>query len=210
MVLSVMGAMVHLRGEVNFDCLKVKLAFYDREIKGLKLKFVTDENVLNNISDDMIYLRELVVLERKKGVNILKAAHLGRLVVVFVYNSMEAHRDFVARKLKFTEKCITWKKFFESDLRPYFEKILKSNGSSVEDIELKINGLLALRNFISHGLVDESAKEFDKKIGFLVASDLLKNPTHLKIEDIDSILSFDEMMTNLLGMATSLYCRENE
>ena len=93
---------------------------------------VTDEDVLNHISDDLIYIRELVSSEKEKGpshLNILRQAHLGRLVVVFVNNAMEAYRDLVARNVGITKKDCTWEAFFGSPIIHPFLRPAASNGA---------------------------------------------------------------------------------
>lgn len=172
-------------------------------------KFITDNDVINNISDDMIYIRELVAREKNLGVNLLKASHLGRLVTVFIYNSLEAHRDFLARSIGATDKCLDWNSFLDhSVLTPIFKKMIEEKFvgfDSLQDVKTIVLGLQALRNFISHGLVDESAKDFKKKIAALESADLKISPTKFTVSDIDKLLALDCELTNLFGMARAVY-----
>lgn len=177
--------------------------------KTKEMKFISDEDVLNNISDDMIYIRELVVKEKKRGLNFLRASHLGRLVIVFVSNCIEAHRDLIARKIGATEKTIFWDNFLnQSELSPIFKNLISTKTidfNSLDEVKSFLEGLQALRDFISHGLVDVSAKSFENKMRALKKVGLDINPKQLTIENIDRILAFDEKITNLFGMAHALW-----
>lgn len=180
--------------------------------------FVTDDDVLNNISDDMIYITELVRNEKSKGLNFLKESHLGRLVVVFTYNSIEAHRDFIARKIGATKKDIQWDKFFDNtELSPIFRNLIKTKTvefNSIDEVRETLDALKALRDFISHGLVDGSAKSFEQKMKALESANLKIKPQKMTIADVDRVLDFNQKMTDLIGMAaasrTSQKSRANE
>lgn len=63
--------------------------------------FVSDEDVLNNISDDVIYLSDFVDKEKKSHTNNVRQTHVGRIVVVFTYTALEAFRDLAARAIGF-------------------------------------------------------------------------------------------------------------
>lgn len=169
---------------------------------------ISDEDVLDNISDDIIYFRELIEREKKVGLNFLKESHLGRLAFVLIYNCIEAHRDYIGRKLALTNSTIHWGPFFDSPLKPIMESLISSkivNFRDVDEVKNHILGLKALRDFISHGLVNESANCLDKKLSYLKNSGLLKNPTKLTIDDVENALDFDHKLTTLFGMSRALY-----
>lgn len=169
-------------------------------------KFVSDSDVLNNISDDMIYLRELVKRERG-SLNFLKESHLARLVVVFVATGMEAYRDILAREL-FSKNSMSWEEFFKSF---YGNHIIQGWSSKLgldrDDVKMKVYAIKALRDIIAHGLIDESAKNFPGKID-AVGTFLPINPSKLKIEHVDNVLAFDEQFVNLLGGGSALMSRK--
>lgn len=158
---------------------------------------ISDEDILNTISDDMIYIRELVERERPH-LNILREAHLGRIVVVFVAAAMESYRDILARIL-FSKNSMQWAQFF-NDL--YSENVFSSwsvhIGVNRVEMEAQIAAIKALRDIIIHGLTDITARNFEDKMNSV--SNLLPiNPTKITIKDIDKILSWDQKFVNLVG-----------
>ncbi len=170
--------------------------------------FISNKNVIDSISDDGLYVRELVTREKKVGLNSLKQAHLGRLVIVFCYNSLEAYKNVIVREEGLHPQELPWPHFLkQSPLTPYFERIVAGQGihlQSLENVLTQVEGLKALRDFIAHGLTDESAKRFESKMEALKKTGLLKNPQHLLIEDVDRILTLDSAITNLMGMGRAL------
>lgn len=172
----------------------------------MQSKFVTDTDVLNNISDDLIYLRELVERERK-SLNFLKESHLARLVIVFVATGMEAYRDIQARSL-FSKNSMSWESFFKEfygneTVQSWSDKL----GLQKADVEMKVYAIKSLRDIIAHGLIDESAKNFAGKVDS-IGTFLPVNPSKLKIEHIDKVLEFDTQFVNLIGGGSSLMIRK--
>lgn len=170
--------------------------------------FINNDSVVNNISDDGIYIRELVEREKRAGLNSLKQAHLGRLVTVFCYNSLEAYKNVIVREEGLHQRELAWEIFLKrSSLTPYFDRIVAHEAIGLHNLDnalAQVEGLKALRDFISHGLTDQSAIGFERKISALKLADLLKNPQNLQLADIDRILDLDSAITALMGMGRAL------
>ena len=171
-------------------------------------EFVEDRDGIDHSSDDMIYIREIVKRESSIGCSRYKHPSLGRIVVVFSYNTLESWKDFIARGLQISTSTVEWVNFFQhKPIQKELKKIMNTElcpFSSINEIEDYILGLRSLRDFISHGLVDSSAKEFDKKIERLKKASLLINPMELNLENINNILEFHENLGNALGV---IYCK---
>ncbi|AHZ85961.1 hypothetical protein EP01_13595 [Bdellovibrio bacteriovorus] len=178
-------------------------------------QFITNNDVINNISDDALYIRSLVGREKKANLNILQQAHLGRLVTVFSYNHLDAYKNVIVREEGLHLKELPWDNFINnSALTPYFKKVVASESVNLIDLKnvlILLEGLKALRDFISHGLTDTSATKFERKVTSLTKAGFLKNPKNLNLEDIDKILNLESAVTALLGMGRALKtARQNE
>lgn len=169
------------------------------------MRFVTDDDVINNIADDILYLKDMVTREKKSNLNQLKIAHLGRLVTVVAYNCLDAYKDFIARNSSMAEKTIAWNDFFQhpkiaAELESVLTRTSFSKFNSIDEVKAFIYGLKALRDFIAHGLVDESANEFKKKIQRLEAVSLKISPSRITMDDIDRILEIEDEVSNVLAV----------
>ncbi len=170
--------------------------------------FITNKNVIDNISDDGLYIRELVIREKTAGLSKLKTAHLGRLVTVFCYNSIDAYKNVIVREEGLHPQELPWTPFFkQSPLTPYFEGIVAGQSIRLQNLAnvlTQVEGLKALRDFIAHGLTDESAKRFESKMEAMKKTGLLTNPQYLSIEDVNQILELESAVINLMGMGRAL------
>lgn len=151
----------------------------------------------------MLYLRDIVKRESKLGVPRAKHPSLGRLVVVFAYNTLEAWRDYVVRDLNISEKNLYWTEFFNNKkIKKGLNEIMGTElcpFNDILEIQSYLLGLQALRDFISHGLVDGTARDFDKKLERLKNAKLLINPMELTLEDIENIFKFHTDFGNAIG-----------
>lgn len=161
-------------------------------------------DVINFISDDIVYLRKL--LEKKAVLaifgeprnNALQQAQVARLIVVFGHAALEAqYRLYVAD---------VWPDDFPDakKVNPDWDLLgvmAQRKEFSIDAAMISgVKGLRALRDLISQGLMSANARDFDGKRSAIEKAGLPTNAMKLDDTDSERVLEIVDGMTRALGL----------